>query len=132
VSAESFRAIFPRHLTRLPFLCSLLPSQQAVRNESDYVWASTPGGISKSFVYGFTFMFWEQYVYTYENLYMEVGLSCATIVIFTSFFLRSLAGPLMMLVIILKIVVEVYGAMFIAGCKLNAFSLVNLCVSVTM
>jgi patched 1 protein/patched 2 protein len=73
------------------------------------VWADTPGGIGKSFVYGFTFMFWEQYVYTYETLYLEIGLSCIAIVVCTAIFLRSVIGSLMMLVIILKIVVEVSG-----------------------
>merc|ERR1711865_156756 len=103
-----------------------------VRAKTDAVWAKTEGGTAKAFVYGFTFMFWEQYVYTYENLYFEVGLSCLAIFICTAAFLRGLIAPLMMLVIILKIVVEVYGCMFLLGCKLNAFSLVNLCVTVTM
>lgn len=83
-----------------------------------------------SFVYGYVYQFWEQYLRIERNLYEIVGWSLLGVFVITFLFQFSLISALVVCMVVLKSAIELYGFMFLIGVKVNAFSVVNICISV--
>lgn len=85
-----------------------------------------------SFMYGWMYQYWEQYLNVEDNLYMVMGLSLAGVMAAVIVFQCSVLSSLIVTLFILIIDLEVYGAMSFLGVKINAFSVVNLVMTVGM
>lgn len=85
-----------------------------------------------SFAFGYTFKYYEQYLHIEENLYKIAGLSLVGVVVANTILQFSLTNAVIVAVLILMIDFELYGCMYLLGVKLNAFSMVNLIISIGM
>lgn len=87
---------------------------------------------SNSFVFGWMYQYWEQYLNIEENLYTVMGLSLAGVMGAIIIFQCDLISSLIVTIFILIIDLEVYGAISFMDVKINAFSVVNLVMTVGM
>ncbi|EGD72356.1 hypothetical protein PTSG_00376 [Salpingoeca rosetta] len=81
---------------------------------------------------GYVHFIWEQYLHSEENLYLIVGLCVVGVFIATLVLQFNPLASVILCVIVLMAVIEVYGLLPIWDVRNNAFSLVNLCLSVGM
>ena len=87
-------------------------------------------GKQVTFVYGYTYALWEQYLEIKDLLYTICGYTLLGIALATLACQMSPESSFFICLSILIINIECYGAMSLLGLKLNAFSVVNLCISV--
>lgn len=85
---------------------------------------------NSNFIIGYVFYFWEQYLHIEDNMYKVVGFSLLGVLIATFLFQFSIISSLLIAITILMIDIDIYGILPEIGVKLNAFSVVNLCMSV--
>eukprot|EP00055_Hartaetosiga_balthica_P016077 m.99840 g.99840 ORF g.99840 m.99840 type:complete len:1558 (+) comp9034_c2_seq1:60-4733(+) len=85
-----------------------------------------------SFAIGYTYVFWEQYLYTDFDLYFVVGLCLVGVFIATFISQMNFVTTITICTFVFMIVVEVFGLMNAWGIEKNAFSLVNLCLAIGM
>lgn len=89
-------------------------------------------GSSVAFVYGYTYELWEQYLNIKNLLHSICGFTLIGIAGATMICQLSPTSSIWICVTILVINLECYGAISLLAVKLNAFSVVNLCISVGM
>ena len=85
-----------------------------------------------TFAIGYVYFFWEQYLTVEETLYTVVGLCLVGVFAATLLLQFNLAASAIVCGVVLMSTVEVYGLLPIWSVQKNAFSLVNLCLSVGM
>lgn len=84
------------------------------------------------YMYGYPFLFFEQYLHSSHDLYMVVGLALVGVFLAVLMFQFSITTSLIIALVLLMVDIEVYGFLYIIGAKLNALSLVNLGIVVGM
>jgi hypothetical protein len=89
-------------------------------------------GEDVAFMYGFPFLFYEQYLHSYRDLYLVVGLALVGVFIAVLIFQFSITMSLIIVCVLLMVDLEVYGFIYVIGAKLNSLSLVNLGIVVGM
>ncbi|KAH7447216.1 hypothetical protein KP509_01G097400 [Ceratopteris richardii] len=89
-------------------------------------------GSKAVYMYGYPFLFNEQYLHSTHDLYMVVGFALLGVLLAVSIFQFSLRVSLIITIVLLMVDIEVYGFMYIIGAKLNALSLVNLGIVIGM
>jgi len=82
------------------------------------------------FMFGFIYQYYQQYVNVETNLYKVVGYSLLGVYGVALLFTFSPWGAAIMCVVILQIVVQLWGMLPFIDVKLNAFSVVNLSMTV--
>ncbi|KAG6547150.1 hypothetical protein Mapa_011402 [Marchantia paleacea] len=85
-----------------------------------------------AYMYGYPFLFFEQYLHSYHDLYLVVGLALVGVFVAITVFQFSLTVSILICLILLMTDLEVYGFVYIIGAKLNALSLVNLGIVIGM
>ncbi|KAL2613615.1 hypothetical protein R1flu_025307 [Riccia fluitans] len=85
-----------------------------------------------AYMYGYPFLFYEQYLHSYHDLYLVVGLAIVGVFVAVTIFQFSLTVSVLICIILLITDLEVYGFVYIIGAKLNALSLVNLGIVIGM
>ncbi|KAG0631087.1 hypothetical protein M758_1G226800 [Ceratodon purpureus] len=93
---------------------------------------NTKFGEDVAFMYGFPFLFYEQYLHSYRDLYLVVGLALVGVFIAVLIFQFSITMSLIIVGVLLMVDLEVYGFIYVIGAKLNSLSLVNLGIVVGM
>lgn len=86
----------------------------------------------ETFVYGFIFEFWEQYIGIFRSLARVVGYAAIGIAVVVFLILRSLRLTLVILVFIGAIVVQVLGISTALGIQLNAVSVTTYVIVIAM
>eukprot|EP00056_Hartaetosiga_gracilis_P008615 m.124314 g.124314 ORF g.124314 m.124314 type:complete len:1557 (+) comp12952_c0_seq3:165-4835(+) len=124
---DTVRGIF--YLENLDTTDDFVNSIESTRTVVDTVNA---GSSEHSFVTGYTYVFWEQYLYTDFDLYFVVGLCLLGVFVATFFTQLSFPTTIIICVFVFMIDVEVFGMMNAWGIQKNAFSLVNLCLAIGM
>jgi patched 1 protein/patched 2 protein len=89
-------------------------------------------GEDVAYMYGFPFLYFEQYLHSYRDLYTVVGLALVGVFIAVLVFQFSISISLIIACVLLMVDLEVYGFMYVIGAKLNSLSLVNLGIVVGM
>lgn len=89
-------------------------------------------GTKALYMYGYPYLFYEQYLHSTHDLYMVVGFALVGVFVAVLLFQFSLTISLIIAIILLMVDIEVYGFMYIIGAKLNALSLVNLGIVIGM
>ncbi|KAL3679242.1 hypothetical protein R1sor_022198 [Riccia sorocarpa] len=89
-------------------------------------------GEKVAFMYGYPFLFYEQYLHSYHDLYLVVGLALVGVFVAVTIFQFSLTVSILICLVLLITNLEVYGFLYIIGAKLNALSLVNLGIVIGM
>lgn len=85
-----------------------------------------------SFTISYVHLFWDQYLHSDYDLYFVVGMCLVGVFVVTLIFTFNLGMAVILCGIILMVVIELVGLMPIWGVKMNAFSLVNVCMAVGM
>jgi hypothetical protein len=86
-----------------------------------------------TYAFGYTFIYWEQYLHSVEDLIAVVGYAMIGVVAITLVFQFSLRSSLTLALVIIMVVVELTGYIPEHGdLKLNAFSIVNIAIAVGM
>ena len=86
-----------------------------------------------TYAFGYTYKYWEQYLHSWDDLVEVVGYSMLGVIAITFLFQFSLRSSLTLAVVIAMVVVELAGYIPEHGrLKLNAFSIVNIAISVGM
>jgi hypothetical protein len=85
-----------------------------------------------SFAIGYIYLFWQQYLTSYDDLYKIVGLCLAGV--FGAMFLLqfSLVTSVILSAVIVMVAVEVYGFLPLLDLEVNAFSTTNVVLSLGM
>ncbi|EGD73466.1 hypothetical protein PTSG_05169 [Salpingoeca rosetta] len=86
----------------------------------------------RSFVISYVHIFWEQYLHSYRDLYVVVGLCLLGIFVATFLFQFSFITSLLLCIVIFIVDLEVYALLPALGLTLNAFSTTNLCLAIGM
>ncbi|MCO5558414.1 hypothetical protein L7F22_011995 [Adiantum nelumboides] len=89
-------------------------------------------GSKAVYMYGFPFLFFEQYLHSSHDLFMVVGLALVGVFLAVLIFQFSITTSLIIAMVLLMVDIEVYGFLYIIGAKLNALSLVNLGIVIGM
>lgn len=89
-------------------------------------------GTKIAYMYGYPFLFYEQYLHSSHDLYMVVGFALVGVFLAVLIFQFSITMSLIITIILLMVDIEVYGSLYIIGAKLNALSLVNLGIVIGM
>eukprot|EP00250_Pteridium_aquilinum_P012900 c21015_g1_i1 orf=984-4394(+) len=89
-------------------------------------------GTKTVYMYGFPYLFNEQYLHSLRDLYTVVGFALVGVFLAVLIFQFSLTMSLIIAILLLMVDIEVYGFMYIVGAKLNALSLVNLGIVIGM
>jgi patched 2 protein len=89
-------------------------------------------GTNLAYMYGYTFLFFEQYLHSSHDLYMVVGLALVGVFVAVLIFQFSITISLLIAAVLLMVDLEVYGFIYIIGAKLNSLSLVNLGIVIGM
>ncbi|KAI5073412.1 hypothetical protein GOP47_0011425 [Adiantum capillus-veneris] len=89
-------------------------------------------GTKALYMYGYPFLFYEQYLHSTHDLYMVAGFALVGVFVAVLLFQFSLSISLIIAIVLLMVDIEVYGFMYIIGAKLNALSLVNLGIVIGM
>jgi len=86
-----------------------------------------------TYAFGYTMLYWEQYLYSVEDLTAVVGYAMIGVIAITLLFQFSLRSSLTLALVIIMVVVELTGYIPEHGkLKLNAFSIVNIAIAVGM
>ncbi|XP_024373471.1 uncharacterized protein [Physcomitrium patens] len=93
---------------------------------------NTKFGEDVAFMYGFPFLFFEQYLHSYRDLYTVVGLALVGVFVAVLVFQFSITMSLIIVTVLLMVDLEVYGFIYVIGAKLNSLSLVNLGIVIGM
>lgn len=89
------------------------------------------GSEHTSFPTGYTHLYWDQYLHTLEEFITVVGFAILGVFIVTFLFQFSIRSSLLIAIVVLMVVVELFGVIPESSTlRLNAFSIVNLAVSV--
>lgn len=83
-----------------------------------------------AYLYGTTYLYWEQYLNIHENLWILAAYCIAGITVLNLFLQVSLRAAVLTCAILAVYVVEMMGSIVLMDIKLNAFSLVNIVVSI--
>ena len=86
----------------------------------------------RTFVISYLHLFWEQYLHSFEDLRLVVGLCLLGIFVATFAFQFSVVTSLLLCAVIFIVDLEVYALLPVLGLTLNAFSLTNLCLAIGM
>ncbi|KAG0620497.1 hypothetical protein M758_4G220800 [Ceratodon purpureus] len=89
-------------------------------------------GEDVAYMYGFPFLFFEQYLHSYRDLYLVVGLALVGVFVAVLIFQFSITMSLIIVSVLLMVDLEVYGFIYVIGAKLNSLSLVNLGIVIGM
>lgn len=89
-------------------------------------------GTKTVYMYGYSFLFYEQYLHSFHDLYMVVGFALVGVFFAILIFQFSLTTSVVIVVLLLMVDIEVYGLMYVIGAQLNAISLVNLGIVIGM
>ncbi|MCO5590364.1 hypothetical protein L7F22_044334 [Adiantum nelumboides] len=84
------------------------------------------------YMYGYPYLFYEQYLHSTHDLYMVAGFALVGVFVAVLLFQFSISISLIIAIVLLMVDIEVYGIMYIIGAKLNALSLVNLGIVIGM
>lgn len=102
--------------------CNNMPTQNV--NQTGERW---------TFVAGYTYNFYSQYLHVRDDLYQIGGYAVLGVALVTLVFQFSLRSSLILAVVILMVAFEVGGVLAeIPDINLNAFSLVNICIGIGM
>merc|ERR1712166_564140 len=83
-----------------------------------------------AYVYGSTYLYWEQYIGIEARLYTLCAICVAGIVATTMLVEFSFLVALLMLLLLSSFAIEMVGCIVLLDLRLNAFSLVNVVVSI--
>merc|ERR1712159_174212 len=83
-----------------------------------------------AYLYGTPFVYWEQYLNIHERLWVLSALCIAGITVLNMFLQVSFRAAALTCLILVIYVVEMMGSLALMSIKLNAFSLVNIVVSI--
>merc|ERR1712146_132659 len=86
----------------------------------------------ETFVIGYPYIYWEQYLTSFEDLFTVVGLSLAGIFAATFVLQCSLVTSLLLCLTILVVGIEVLGFLPLLNLEVNAFSSTNVILSLGM
>ncbi|CAM6120014.1 unnamed protein product [Calypogeia fissa] len=89
-------------------------------------------GEEVAFMYGYPFLFYEQYLHSFHDLFLVVGFALVGVFVAVLIFQQSLVISLLICALLLITDLEVFGFIYILGAKLNALSLVNLGIVIGM
>lgn len=93
---------------------------------------NTKFGEKVAFMYGFPFLFYEQYLRSFHELYMVVGFALVGVFVAVLVFQQSVTISLLICTLLLITDLEVFGFIYILGAKLNSLSVVNLGIVIGM
>ncbi|XP_024381939.1 uncharacterized protein [Physcomitrium patens] len=93
---------------------------------------NTKFGGDVAFMYGFPFLFFEQYLHSYRDLNLVVGLALVGVLVAVIIFQFSITMSVIIVGVLLMVDLEVYGFVYLIGAKLNSLSLVNLGIVIGM
>lgn len=109
----------------------IIDSIENLRESVDNCYIS--GSPHWTYPYGYTFLYWEQYIHSWDNLIEVVGLAIIAVIATTFVMQFSVRSSLMIAALLLMTVIELLGFIPEHGkLKLNAFSIVNLAIAVGM
>eukprot|EP00045_Choanoeca_perplexa_P015911 m.206891 g.206891 ORF g.206891 m.206891 type:complete len:1637 (+) comp17116_c0_seq1:125-5035(+) len=115
------------------FLAAIKDTRRKIELNQDSYRDSNPDDKNyKSVPSSYVHTFWDQYNHSEYDFYLIVGLCLLGVFIATTAFSFSPWTGLILCVIIFMIVTEILGLLPIWGVQHNAFSLVNLCISIAM
>ncbi|XP_024533742.1 protein patched homolog 2 isoform X1 [Selaginella moellendorffii] len=89
-------------------------------------------GENVGYVYGYPFLFFEQYLHSSRNLYIVVGFALLGVFVAVLIFQFSIVISVLIVIVLLMVDLEVYGFIYVIGAKLNSLSLVNLGIVIGM
>eukprot|EP00250_Pteridium_aquilinum_P014814 c22219_g1_i1 orf=359-3775(+) len=102
------------------------------RNFADNFNNENFGGKKVVYMYGYPYLFFEQYLHSLHDLYTVVGLALVGVFLAVLIFQFSITTSLLIALVLLMVDIEVYGFLYVIGAKLNALSLVNLGIVIGM
>eukprot|EP01018_Ginkgo_biloba_P025045 Gb_09479 [translate_table: standard] len=89
-------------------------------------------GTKFAYVYGYPYLFFEQYLHSTEDLLIVVGFALVGVFVAVLLFQCSFTIAFMIAIVLLMVDVEVFGFLYVIGAKLNSLSLVNLGIVIGM
>lgn len=89
-------------------------------------------GTKVVYMYGYPFLFFEQYLHSSHDLYLVVGFALVGVFLAVLIFQFSIVISLIIALVLLMVDIEVYGFLYVIGAKLNSLSLVNLGIVIGM
>lgn len=111
--------------------CNLLPNPTLTNSVEGQDISDT--GSRWTFITGYTFKYYAQYLHSHHDLYTTCGWILLGIFFTVFLFQVSLRNSLITCVVILSVMMEIAGVISeLPDCKLNAFSIVNLCIGLGM
>ncbi|TMW54939.1 hypothetical protein Poli38472_011285 [Pythium oligandrum] len=122
VTAFSYRIFSTSNPTQQDFIDAYAQGRRAAD------WISEKTGIDV-WVYGYTFVFFDQYLSVVKDTYTLVGLAVVAIFVIHAIYFGSLFFPLVVALAAVNIVVQVMGLMHPNDIMLNGLSMVNLIIA---
>merc|ERR1712166_1443761 len=123
------RVIVASHLFTLKGIENTRDFVSSIENTMQLADDSNRDG-NDAYVYGSTYLYWEQYIGIEARLYTLCAICVAGIVATTMLVEFSFLVALLMLLLLSSFAIEMVGCIVLLDLRLNAFSLVNVVVSI--
>lgn len=113
-------------------IVSAIKSSRAALRSAERSAFAAYGELVESFVYGYIYEFWEQYVQIYRNLGKVVGFALLGLSMVTLILLGSISMTLLILLVICCIIIQIFGICTLINVQLNAVSVTTYVIAVAM
>merc|ERR1712166_1093557 len=123
------RVIVASHVFTFKGLSTTRSFVSSIENTRELIDGSNADG-NDAYVYGLVTLYWEQYIGIEARLYTLCAICVAGIVVTTMLVEFSFLIALLMLLLLSSFAIEMVGSIVLLDLRLNAFSLVNVVVSI--
>merc|ERR1711865_825621 len=123
------RVVVASHVFTFKGLLTTRSFVSSIENTRELIDDSNADG-NGAYIYGLVTLYWEQYIGIEARLYTLCAICVAGIVVTTMLVEFSFLVALLMLLLLSSFAIEMVGSIVLLDLRLNAFSLVNVVVSI--